>query len=106
MFRSHNADSKYVWRVARQRDWEMKFSTGSLPFFVQMSEKNVLSAYIDWRVASDVLAKNFVHFEHVYFVCVKDSPHGFITDNFAFVIRLLKLVLFDMDPDLFHDLRS
>lgn len=51
-----------------------------------------------------VRSQDFVHLEHVDFICIKDGSQAIVTYNFPFVTRVLQVVRFDIDPELLDDL--
>ena len=53
----------------------------------------------------DSLSEFFVHLEHVDPVALEDGAEGVVADDLLFVVRVLHVVRFDMDPKLFDDLR-
>lgn len=68
-----------------------------------MKENYVSRSLID-RVK--VLIENFVHGKHMNTVRLEYGAKGIVAANLAFVVRVLKVMLFDVLPDLLDRLRT
>jgi len=53
-----------------------------------------------------VLVHRLRHLKHVQFLTAKDRLQLIVGQNFSFVLRILKMVFFNVRPNLFCDLSS